>query len=696
MGKMTNSMDLQRKLHGLVAKDTSIEFERHQLCSLCRSLASKSGIVQAPLLDQPMSPEYESFAYHDTKDDMIEAVVEGCHLCASMEALYGDALMFPSTLWMLRRSPFCDGGGWIMKIGVGPLNGLTNPDRCLKMNYYARKQPEHGPWGTPDQASLYTGSDASLAKARDWLLQCRKNHSSCQRMLESSGARPRRLLEVGKSSDSTIRVCLSESLSRQSKLEYLTLSHCWGKAPVIQLKEGDGSDIQAMHQSISFDSLPLTFQHAVTITRKLGFEYLWIDSLCIIQNSTRDWIEQSAIMGAIYQRGTCNIAATSSKDSRGGCYVTRNPLLYTPCNLSGSKYRPTVVEALGSHTASRPLLSRAWVFQERTLSPRTLHFGPSGIDWECTELYESSTRGYNANLKQALFGIKSQVTPPPDFCISDELWSFLDSWARILSTFSGCDVTLPQDRLVALNGIVEDVSRKSGFTSIAGLWKEVLPLELLWHRKEKIPMANTDAAGHSDAGEVYIAPSWSWAACNGEVTTYYSYSERRGIGKITSKIVLKVLDISVTAESNGLVLPGAQLRVSGPTRQASWSKCCTDHGNSERFSKDVVEWFLDKSVHELEEVHLLLIARTRDDFSVENFAYTLGAYPENEPESFQKIWKTDYGLILQRLDDQTVEFRRVGFFSQSHEYGDQEGYKEREALFFPTSILESIETFTII
>lgn len=683
-------MDLQQKLHGLVAKDMSIKFDRHQLCSLCRLLASESGIVRG-LDELPLRPDNEVFPYHDTKDDMIKAVLEGCHLCASVEDRFGDALMFPSSLRLWRKSRSY---GWI---AAEPLKRLPNPAMPLRMNYYIRKKPEHGPWWTPHQASLYTGSNASLTEARNWLLQCQKNHSSCQLVLKSSRARPRRLLEVGENYDSTIRVCLSESLTVPSELEYLTLSHCWGKVPVIQLNESNGSTFQALHRSIPFDSLPLTFQHAVTITRTLGFRYLWIDTLCIIQDSEQDWIEQSAIMGAIYRGGACNIAATSSKDSRGGCFVTRNPLLYTPCNLGGRKTRPTVVmQPRGYHTGPRPLSSRAWAFQERILSPRTLHFGPTGIDWECTEFCESPTGPYHGDLKQALCGLKSQVTPPFDFHSSEELWSFLQSWANIVSTFCSCEITCPKDRLVAFNGIIEEASRKSSFTSVAGLWKEVLPLELLWHRKERIPMANPDASGNNDVTKVYIAPSWAWAACNEGITPYYSATNREGVGKFTLKINLRVLEISVTTESNGLVFPGAYLRVSGPTRRVSWSECCIKQEESERRRNKDLKWFLDQSLQDLEDVHLLLIVRTTDEFTVENFAYTLGAYPEHEPPDFRKVWKRDKGLILQQLNDQPSAFRRVGFFSQFHAYCDEQIYEEEAGLLFPSSLLDSIKTFTIL
>jgi hypothetical protein len=70
---------------------------------------------------------------------------------------------------------------------------------------------------------------------------------------------------------------------------------------------------------INFFNLPATFQDAVRVATAIGFQYLWIDSLCIIQDVHEDWQRESAKMAAIFRAGTITLSATSAANSRQGC-----------------------------------------------------------------------------------------------------------------------------------------------------------------------------------------------------------------------------------------------------------------------------------------------------------------------------------------------------------------------------------------
>jgi len=108
---------------------------------------------------------------------------------------------------------------------------------------------------------------------------------------------PKRVLDVnGSASNGTPLVHLHESKSEERAL-YVTLSHRWGKKiPSKTTKANIGNH----KQSIEFNSLPKTFQDAVLATRKMGFGYLWIDALCIVQDDRRDWASQAPLMGSIF------------------------------------------------------------------------------------------------------------------------------------------------------------------------------------------------------------------------------------------------------------------------------------------------------------------------------------------------------------------------------------------------------------
>lgn len=175
-----------------------------------------------------------------------------------------------------------------------------------------------------------TGSDSNIALASKWLNDCSAKHSICHSFGEGQGPwYPTRLLDVGKHvEESDVRLVISDTDSPTGP--YLTLSHCWGSALVSKLEM---RDLEKSKAGISASALPKTFRDAVYVTKKLGVQYLWIDALCIIQDSVEDWRQETATMGKVYKNALCNIAATGASDSSIGCFWDRNPLLAQPCKI---------------------------------------------------------------------------------------------------------------------------------------------------------------------------------------------------------------------------------------------------------------------------------------------------------------------------------------------------------------------------
>jgi hypothetical protein len=135
-------------------------------------------------------------------------------------------------------------------------------------------------------------------QARHWLSTCLKQHSHC------SGGKPDELptrLIKAEREGSTFSALLCDSVDLHGHIEYLTLSHCWGQIPFLTLTE---ENISQMKCSIPMKELPQVFQDAMLTTMELGFSYLWIDSLCIIQNSpgSSDWLSESSTMDQAWQR----------------------------------------------------------------------------------------------------------------------------------------------------------------------------------------------------------------------------------------------------------------------------------------------------------------------------------------------------------------------------------------------------------
>jgi hypothetical protein len=160
-------------------------------------------------------------------------------------------------------------------------------------------------------------------------------------MLCNNGSRlgqaaPSRLIDVGVADDfSDVRLYLTDQAAFDAL--YLALSHCWGKTPVVTLRT---ECLAAFEQRIPFETLSTTFKHAIIATRQLrkyfGVHFIWIDSLCIIQDSLLDWQQESKKMGQIYSDAFCVIAATGGTDGGSGLFYDRNPLSIFPVILQAN------------------------------------------------------------------------------------------------------------------------------------------------------------------------------------------------------------------------------------------------------------------------------------------------------------------------------------------------------------------------
>ncbi|KAI4201731.1 MAG: hypothetical protein LQ350_003085 [Teloschistes chrysophthalmus] len=391
--------------------------------------------------------------------------------------------------------------------------------------------------------------------------------------------------------------------------------------------------IEDFRRGIPLSGLPRTFQDAIFVTRKLGVRFLWIDSLCIIQNSPADWDEESEKMRYVYGDAYVTLAATASQDSTGGLFYERDPSLASPVKVTPT-WKDTSSEDFVvvpqsfwvSAVSLAPLNQRAWALQERLLSPRVIHFGRNQIYWECRsmdrcEMFPNALPATVNNLNTRFKAIDFDADGPllrkiadneakrspfnndhtqnlkekddsgetmfresknsadnhkdekhnagegcggkdssmksgdiidscNDLTVNDEIEGTSGQrttsgnddglngyyiWSRLLEKYCRTRLTFEKDKLVAISSLAQLMQTRLHDQYVLGLWKRILPSQLLWRVEDYNQELNDRfAIMHEDRvyykpvsgnrhnfvasrPEVYRAPSWSWASIEGPI-----------------------------------------------------------------------------------------------------------------------------------------------------------------------------------
>jgi hypothetical protein len=222
---------------------------------------------------------------------------------------------------------------------------------------------------------------------RSWLERCDTTHACNQQNDRSQGASPTRLIYVGYANPEVLRLYFPKE---DEGVKYTALSHRWGDHP--PTKEDprfcttDGN-LSARLNGFSLSELPKTFRDAVRVTRELGIEYLWIDSLCIIQWNADDWKREAGRMEDVFASACCTIAATSAVDSNAGFLARSRSAEYVRVQdaIGRQVCICTHMDDFEKDVEQARLNKRAWVMQERVLAKRTIHFSANQTYWECGE-----------------------------------------------------------------------------------------------------------------------------------------------------------------------------------------------------------------------------------------------------------------------------------------------------------------------
>lgn len=329
-------------------------------------------------------------------------------------------------------------------------------------------------------------------------------------------------MDVGQGPNDAVRLFCSQG----SRAQFAALSHCWGGRIEPLLRAGTLDQFQA---SIPYSSLAANFRDAITITRNLGIRYLWIDSLCIIQDSKRDWEQESKRMGSVYRDAAVTILAAASEGSKEGI-LNRRPLLPGPkpvklkvspdsdATVTVSRYDRSSDESLWSLSWKSPLATRGWTLQEASLSPRSLVYGAHGVYWQCSREFRA-TDGLVAGINlfpeeptqlDTILRCPSLLKQPA--AVFDR-WMLFNEYYTLVSSYTQRSLTVASDKLPAMSAIATTLSealadRGAAAQYLAGLWDTDVLYGMTWHE---------EILGLEPHGSVYRAPSWSWAVTDGPV-----------------------------------------------------------------------------------------------------------------------------------------------------------------------------------
>ncbi|KAH9887699.1 heterokaryon incompatibility protein-domain-containing protein [Cubamyces lactineus] len=482
------------------------------------------------------------------------------------------------------------------------------------------------------------------------------------------------------------RIVLTKGIPRL----YVALSYVWGENQPHRATEANLSSY--MSDGIDPALLPQTIRDAIHVTHELGIDFLWADSLCIIQDSPEDKHRELVSMRDVYLHAYLTIDAASAGKASDGFLEDRpplNPWLVLPFDSSrGAVSSPKEIGCLqiyawsltGDNSAGQDVLTnsygrygtrqRAWCLQETMLSTRSLIFTPWTVQLRCQTMTQ--------NIGGADHDVLGDTPRLPDVVLhsdrrierySDEWIDIRERWHNVIEDYSRRKLSYASDKLVACAGLAEMFSRALGSDYAAGLWNDdFLVHDLLW---------NVQLHSHPRPAE-YLAPSWSWAAFE-DATVYYHHDIR------SSQAIAAVVKCMAVARDNafplGPVVSGhlvlqahlfecTQGRVV-PSKHETFVKSPLPEEKAVLLLKESSEVQLSYDLHYKddtldEELWATPLVRVRADDG-EGYKYSgllltpcakpdIGEVPGSKNEHLSKIlWKVGYASW-------PGVFRRVGYF----------------------------------
>jgi hypothetical protein len=363
-------------------------------------------------------------------------------------------------------------------------------------------------------------SKESLHFVQQQLQKCILEHPSCQTASDGEAYMPTRVLDIGTGDDASLDVSLRapvklvETARIVSGRLYVCLSHRWGSPGENIVTEK--ATYEDRKGGMAFCDLGTVYQDTVHILRRMGIRYVWIDSLCIMQDVAEDWLLESKAMAKIYSHA--HFTLSRQCDATKSLTEHNSPYLVTESSVLPAVYARAKIPHIWAWDEDQyfPLLSRGWIYQERLLSRRVVHFSDHEIIWECNELSACQCNRATRYSTQRSSPKMDQTVAlgSVDLAEKSDVAALRQRWRETVEEYSSLQLTMPTDRLHALQGCAEQMKAKLQDLYTFGHWAGGEARDLLWKRHWRTKPAKRITGG-------ICIPSWSW----GSISTGVEFSD---------------------------------------------------------------------------------------------------------------------------------------------------------------------------
>ncbi|KAL6700184.1 heterokaryon incompatibility domain-containing protein [Trichoderma pleuroticola] len=307
---------------------------------------------------------------------------------------------------------------------------------------------------------------------------------------------------------------------------YAALSYVWGTSPVFKTLQSNVKDLM-QPQGLPVPSLPRSIRDAMVLARDLGFQYIWIDSICIIQDSVDDKVQQLRMMDSIYSRASLTIVAAAGTHADAGIPGLQPT---TRCRKQHTVQisKDLTLVALNPDTYRKAMATtwntRGWTYQERLLSKRCVFSFPDGsVSFQCSkavwgEDYYAETQDLKRCAPMMDISLNRSWMAPgsanergaPTVHIMNT--PYLHEYCRLVEEYTGRNMSYPSDRLPGINGVLDVFRKEFRLQFLHGLPEVLIHMALLWQPRNKLKRVPKDPK----TGLPFF-PSWSWTGWTGPV-----------------------------------------------------------------------------------------------------------------------------------------------------------------------------------